>query len=298
MTKQDTTKRPTGLALYTLAAEKSSSMVISSYSTSFGLAAKLLDPASRQHIENIYALVRVADEIVDGSAAEAAALGGTVNPVHALDDLEKEVYRALKEKFSVNLVVHAFAHTANTVGFDRKLIRPFFESMRMDLWKTVHTKASFEKYVYGSAEVVGLMCLQAFILGHDYSAADRDKLILGGRALGAAFQKVNFLRDLAADSDALGRSYFPGLKVADLTDAKRDELVEDIRKDLALSSVSLRMLPKSSRRAVAAAHLLFEALNEQIARTPASELKVTRISVPTVKKLLILLRVLLGGLPR
>jgi phytoene synthase len=298
LNKQDTTKRPTGLALYTRAAEKSSSVIIREYSTSFGLAARLLAPEVRQHVENIYALVRVADEIVDGSAAEAKLAGGKVDPVHALDDLEKEVYRALKDRFSSNLVVHAFAHTATTTGFDRKLIAPFFESMRMDLWKTVHTKASFDKYVYGSAEVVGLMCLQAFTLNHEYTIAEREKLVSGGRALGAAFQKVNFLRDLAADSDALGRSYFPGLKVAELTDAKRDELVADINADLAKSSISLRMLPKGSRRAVAAAHLLFEELNDRIARTPASQLITTRISVPNLKKLLIIIKVLLGGLPK
>ena len=298
MNSQDTTKRPTGLALYTRAAEKSSSVIIREYSTSFGLAARLLEPKVRQHVENIYALVRVADEIVDGSAAEAKLAGGKVDPAHALDDLEKEVYRAIRDQFSANLVVHAFAHTANTVGFDRRLITPFFESMRMDLWKTVHSKSSFEKYVYGSAEVVGLMCLQAFTLGHEYSNAEREKLVAGGRALGAAFQKVNFLRDLAADSDALGRSYFPGLKVAELTDKKRDELVADIRNDLAMSSISLRMLPKGSRKAVAAAHLLFEALNDSIAKTPARYLKLTRISVPTFGKLLIIIKVLLGGLPK
>lgn len=298
MKTPDATKRPTGLALYTQAAERSSSVIIRSYSTSFGLAAKLLAPEIRQHVENIYALVRVADEIVDGSAAEAKLAGGAVDPVHSLDDLEKEVYRALKDRFSANLVVHAFAHTANTVGFDRKIIAPFFESMRMDLWKTVHNQESFDKYVYGSAEVVGLMCLQAFVLGHDYSIADREKLVSGGRALGAAFQKVNFLRDLAADSDALGRSYFPGLVVAELTDSKRDELVADINADLAKSAISLRMLPRSSRRAVAAAHLLFEELNDRIAKTPASGLKTTRISVPTFTKFLIIIRVLLGGLPK
>ena len=298
MKTPDATKRPTGLALYTQAAERSSSVIIRSYSTSFGLAAKLLAPEIRQHVENIYALVRVADGIVDGSAAEAKLAGGKVDPVHSLDDLEKEVYRALKDRFSANLVVHAFAHTANTVGFDRKIIAPFFESMRMDLWKTVHNQESFEKYVYGSAEVVGLMCLQAFVLGHEFSIAERQKLVSGGRALGAAFQKVNFLRDLAADSDGLGRSYFPGLVVAELTDAKRDELVADINADLAKSSISLRMLPKTSRRAVAAAHMLFEELNKRIAKTPASGLITTRISVPNFKKFLIIIKVLLGGLPK
>lgn len=281
------------MALYTRTAERSSSVVIRSYSTSFGLASRLLDKPTRQHIENIYALVRVADEIVDGSAAEA-----NVEPAHQLDDLEKEVYRALKGRFSTNLVVHAFVHTANKVGFGRSLIEPFFASMRMDLWKTVHTKASFEKYVYGSAEVVGLMCLEAFVAGRDYTIAERDKMVRGGRALGAAFQKVNFLRDLAADADALGRTYFPGLKLDKFTDAQRDELVADIRADLALSAETIPLLPTRSRRAVSAAHFLFEALNERIAKTPASQLKRVRISVPDIQKLVILLKVLFGGTPK
>ena len=298
MPKTDTTKRPTGLALYTRAAEASSSVVISSYSTSFGLASKLLEPSVRQHVENIYALVRVADEIVDGAADEARANGGKVNPAHALDDLEKEVYRALRERFSTNLVIHAFAHTANTVGFDRTIIAPFFESMRMDLWKTAHTELSFKKYVYGSAEVVGLMCLQAFIHGHEYTNAQREKMVAGGRALGAAFQKVNFLRDLAADSNALGRSYFPNLNISKFDDAKRDELVNDIRADLQLSAATIPILPKGSRRAVAAAHMLFEALNERIAKTPAIEMISVRISVPTFRKAIILLKALFGGTPK
>ena len=288
----------TDLQLYTSTAEKAASTVIRSYSTSFGLASRLLDPKIRQHIENIYALVRVADEVVDGAAAEAKASGGRAVPTHILDDLEKEVYRALKDRYSANLIVHAFVHTANTVGFGRELIQPFFESMRMDLWKTVHTKVSFEKYVYGSAEVVGLMCLQAFILGHEYTVAEKDQLVTGGRALGAAFQKVNFLRDLAADADELGRSYFPGLVVSKLTDEKRDELVADIDNDLALSAATIPMLPKNSRKAVATAHLLFEQLNRDIAKTPASALKSTRISVPNFKKLIIVLRVIFGVLPK
>ena len=283
----------TGLSLYTEAAERASAEVIAAYSTSFGWASKLLGKAEQQPVRNIYALVRVADEIVDGAADEAHD-----NPSKLLDELEAETYRSLESGFSTNLVVHAFAHTAREAGIKRDIIEPFFHSMRMDLTEREHDQKSFDTYVYGSAEVVGLMCLKVFMMGREYSKDERVTLIAGARALGAAFQKVNFLRDLAADSDALGRSYFPGLKVAELTDAKRDELVADINADLAKSSISLRMLPKGSRRAVAAAHLLFEELNDRIAVTPASQLITTRISVPNLKKLLIIIKVLLGGLPK
>jgi phytoene/squalene synthetase len=296
--QEDTTKNPTGLSLYLLAAERSSSEVISTYSTSFGLASKLLDKPIRRHVENIYALVRVADEIVDGSAAQARAAGGAIDPSRALDDLERDVYRAITDRFSANLVVHAFAHTANTTGFDREIIRPFFDSMRMDLWKNKHDQKSFEKYVYGSAEVVGLMCLQAFIQGHQYNQEAMGQMVAGARALGSAFQKVNFLRDLSADARGLGRSYFPGISPESFTEADKDRLVEDIRGELKISATSLPLLPKSARRAVVAAHLLFEALNDRIGNTKAIDLISTRISVPTLTKAIILAKAWIGVVPK
>lgn len=298
MKQEDTTKNPTGLALYLRAAERASSEVISTYSTSFGLASKLLAKPIRRHVENIYALVRVADEIVDGSAAQARAAGGAIDPSRALDDLERDVYRAITDRFSANLVVHAFAHTANTTGFDREIIRPFFDSMRMDLWKNKHDQKSFEKYVYGSAEVVGLMCLQAFVQGHDYNQEATKQMVAGARALGSAFQKVNFLRDLSADARGLGRSYFPGISPESFTESDKERLVEDIRGELAISAKSLPLLPKSARRAVVAAHLLFEALNERIGNTEAKELISTRISVPSLTKAIILAKAWIGVVPK
>jgi phytoene/squalene synthetase len=296
--QEDRTKQPTGLELYLLAAERSSSEVITTYSTSFGLAAKLLSPTIRRHVENIYALVRVADEIVDGSAAQARALGGLADPARTLDDLEREVYRAITDRFSANLVVHAFAHTATQTGIARDIIRPFFDSMRMDLWKTKHDQRSFEQYVYGSAEVVGLMCLQAFVEGLDYSQEETAKMVAGARALGSAFQKVNFLRDLSADARGLGRSYFPGISPENFTEADKTRLVEDIRDELVVSAASIPLLPKSARRAVVAAHLLFEALNDRIGNTPAAQLISTRISVPSSSKAIILAKAWLGVVPK
>ena len=286
------------LELYTQAAEHSSNAVISSYSTSFGLATKLLAPGIRQQVRNIYALVRVADEIVDGAAAEARVGGGNVEPSVALDQLEAEIYKTLRSKFSTNLVVHAFAATANQTGFARGIIEPFFASMRMDLWPRKHTPESFQKYVYGSAEVVGLMCLHAFVKESDFSAEDYKKIVRGARALGAAFQKVNFLRDLSADFEKLGRSYFPGVDPQTFNEKQKAELLGYIREDLNASSAVLKFLPVSSRKAVSAAQMLFTELANRIEKTPAEQMLRARISVPTSSKLFIAVKALIGVVPK
>lgn len=295
---QDTAQTLTGLALYTRASENAAKAVIDAYSTSFGIAVSLLAKEYRQHVANIYALVRVADEIVDGSAAEAKALGGSVDPKGVLDELELEVYRAIRAKYSSNLIVHAFAETANFANIGRDLIKPFFDSMRMDLWKTKHDQKSFEQYVYGSAEVVGLMCLKVFLVGENRSASELDTLVAGARALGSAFQKVNFLRDLGADKDGLGRSYFPGIDPRAVTDQQRSELVADIENDLKAASKTIRLLPVGAKRAVATALLLFKALNDIISITPAKKLMETRVRVPDAFKLIIAVRVIFGWFPK
>ena len=147
--------KPFGFALYSQAAEASTNQVIAAYSTSFGWATKLLGTSVRQDVRNIYGLVRVADEIVDGAADKAFA-------ELLLSELETETYRAIEIGFSTNLVVHAFALTARRCKIGREIIQPFFDSMRADITQREHDQASFDLYVYGSAEVVGLMCLQAF----------------------------------------------------------------------------------------------------------------------------------------
>ena len=283
----------TGLSLYTEAAERASAEVIAAYSTSFGWASKLLGKAEQQPVRNIYALVRVADEIVDGAADEAHD-----NPSKLLDELEAETYRALESGFSTNLVVHAFAHTAREAGIKRDIIEPFFHSMRMDLTEREHDQKSFDTYVYGSAEVVGLMCLKVFMVGRDYSKEERLTLIAGARALGAAFQKVNFLRDLSADFKKLGRSYFPNVNVENFDAATQMRLIDDIEADLEVSAKTLPLLSPGSRKAVAAAQMFFAALNERIRNTPAEVLIETRISVPNSQKLVILAKALLGVIPK
>jgi len=273
------------LALYGAVAEEAASLVIRRYSTSFGLAARLLGPSVRQPVQNIYALVRVADEIVDGGAEEAG-----LDPEIAarlLDELEQETERAIREGYSSNLVVHAFAGTARAAGFGAELTAPFFASMRMDLSATQHDQASFETYIYGSAEVVGLMCLRVFVRDAEraYSDAELATLETGARALGSAFQKVNFLRDLAADLTALGRSYFPDIDVAALTDQQKNGLLDDIDRELALAAATVPLLPKSSRRAVAAAQRLFAELSRRLRVLPAASLLTTRVRVPDPAKL-------------
>jgi len=273
------------LALYDSVAEQTASLVIRRYSTSFGLAARLLGPAVRQPVENIYALVRVADEIVDGGAAEAG-----LDPLIAarmLDELEAQTEHAIDEGYSSNLVVHAFAATARAAGFGAELTEPFFESMRADLTATEHDQASFERYIYGSAEVIGLMCLRVFVrdTARTYTDAELATLETGARALGSAFQKVNFLRDLAADVETLGRSYFPGVDAADFADTQKNELLDDIDGELELAGRSVLLLPTSSRRAVATAHGLFAELSRRLRTTPAAALLTTRVRVPDPVKL-------------
>ncbi|MBH0116764.1 squalene/phytoene synthase family protein [Salinibacterium sp. NG253] len=283
------------LKLYDRVAEDAASIVIRSYSTSFSAASRLLGTDVRQHVENIYALVRVADEIVDGGAEEAGL--DVIATGRQLNELEKETENAIASGFSSNLVVHAFALTAREVSFGAELTAPFFESMRMDLNQKEHDQASFDRYVYGSAEVVGLMCLCAFLHGHDVSDEQRAKFERGAQALGAAFQKVNFLRDLADDFETLGRSYFPGIDVASFTEAEKIRLLDDLDADLRDAAIGAE-LPASSKKAVALAHSLFAQLSKRIRATPASELVKTRVRVPDVVKLRLAAAAAIGVTPR
>jgi phytoene/squalene synthetase len=284
-------------ARYTQAAIRASHEVIASYSTSFGWATKLLKQPIRTQVQNIYGLVRVADEIVDGAAA--GALGDNRLEASAqLDKLEQETYKAMQLGFSTNLIVHAFAVTARETDIDRKHLEAFYHSMRMDLNKTRYDHKSFSTYVYGSAEVIGLMCLQTFIHDKELTLEQRETLRKGAQALGAAFQKVNFLRDLASDFEQLGRSYFPLVNVTNFTEETKVALIEDINNDLAVSAKSIKLIPKSARKAVVAAQLLFTELNVKISATPAEELMRTRIRVSNLRKLVIIVKALIGVTPK
>lgn len=279
----------TDLDLYNATATASASIVIREYSTSFGWASRLLDASMRDHIARIYALVRIADELVDGPA-EMAGVDIATRAV-LLDELEAEIERALRLGFSTNLVVHAFALTAREHGIGMPLCRPFFASMRRDLNATNFDDAALNEYIYGSSEVVGLMCLAVFESGRIRSGDERERLAHGARSLGAAFQKVNFLRDFACDHDDLGRSYLPGTD-GEFTESSKAAAIASIRADLRAADESIPLLARQCRAAVWAARTIFCELTDRIESTPASTLLHTRVRVPNPVKARILARAL------
>jgi phytoene synthase len=292
MTTGSLHRHPAG-GTYDVVAGQSAAVVIRNYSTSFGLATRLLGEPVRGHVRNIYALVRIADEIVD---SPDLALD-TGDRAELLDLLHADTLRAMRHGHSTNLVVHAFAGTARATGIGPDLVDPFFASMRSDLSAATHDAASLEHYIYGSAEVVGLMCLRAFLADEAQTPPYAD-LAPGARRLGAAFQKVNFLRDLGHDRAVLGRSYFGLPTSADLTDVQRDTILDDIDADLAAAAVAIASLPSSSRRAVRAAHLLFSELSSRLRTTPAEQIAATRVSVPGSVKARLVARAFLSGRSR
>lgn len=282
--------------LYGEVAQDACALVIRKYSSSFTLATRLLEKPVRRHVENIYALVRIADEIVDGASAGCG--DGPEATRGCLDGLERETLAAVAGCYSANLIVHAFAQTARTVGIGPELIRPFFASMRADLTRAAHTPDSFAEYVYGSAEVVGIMCVRAFLGGAHLPAAQLARLDAGARRLGAAFQKVNFLRDLAEDYGTLGRSYFPGMPVQAFGEAEKAAILDGIDADLAAAAAVIGELPPGSRSAVAAVHALFAELGRRLRRTPARELLQRRVRVPGPVKLRLAVAAWYGQQPR
>jgi 15-cis-phytoene synthase len=286
-------REPTVLGRYDETAEASAAVVIGRYSTSFGAAARLLDARSRRRIRSIYALVRVADEVVDGTAQAAGLDDGELLDV--LDELESETETALRRGYSANLVVHAFARTALDAGIDERLTRPFFASMRRDLDPSPIRAEEVARYIHGSAEVVGLMCLAVFLADEPADDARRTRLEQGAAHLGAAFQKINFLRDLAVDWHELGRNYFPWVDPDAFTEADKAAILADIERDLEISGRTIRELPRRARAAVAAAHGLFSRLAARCRQTPAERLIATRIRVPDPEKLAIAVRSAIGA---
>lgn len=280
--------------VYDALAQDSAARMISAYSSSFGLASRLLRPPVRDHVRNIYALVRLADEVVDGRA-------GVRCPQHAgvlLDRLQADTEDALVDGYSANLIVHAFALTARECGIEPSLTAPFFASMRTDLTVREHDADSFKTYVYGSAEVVGLMCLRVFLaapardgvtIACGASEPAYEELATGARRLGAAFQKANFLRDLRDDYLLRGRCYLPGVNPQHFTEADKRRVLDDIDADLREAAGAIAQLPHSSRRAVATAHHIFVDLSRRLRDTPAEQLLQQRVRVTAATKLRIAL---------
>ena len=263
--------------LYTRTAEQMSRVLTNNYSTSFGLATRLFGSDIRVHIYNVYGLVRLADEIVDTYTGTDAG--------ELLDALEVETYAAINRQYSTNTVVHAFALTAVKFGITKTLIAPFFASMRMDLEPKKYRAKDYERYIYGSAQVVGLMCLKVFCQG---DATQYKKLEPGAKALGGAFQKVNFLRDIADDHKRLGRYYFPVGTFAGFNETTKRQIVADIDADFALALVAIRQLPSSARPAVMAAYQYYMRLHTKLRNTPAAVIKAQRIRISNPHKLAVL----------
>ena len=266
----------TSLALYDEVARAAAAQVIRRYSTSFGIGARMLPREMRHHIESVYAMVRVADEVVDTYRGDDALV--------LLDTFENTVRQAMDGRLSTDLVAHSFGVTARAVGITRAQTDPFFESMRMDLTVDAHTQESFERYIYGSAEVVGEMCLAIFLNTDTGPRPVPQEASAGARRLGAAYQKVNFLRDLGTDGIELGRSYFPGIQIDTLTNDQLATLVADCRQDIDAARVCLPALPRRAAVAVATTIDIYTRLLDAISATDASELAHRRVRVPNTAK--------------
>ncbi|WEK60456.1 MAG: squalene/phytoene synthase family protein [Candidatus Microbacterium colombiense] len=278
---------------FTRTAEIATTDVIRTYSTSFGIATRLLGRRHRQHVRNIYAMVRIADEIVDGVAAEAGL--DSAGQSDALASYVAETHRSMRSGYSSDLILHAFARTARECGIGEDLTGPFFDSMRADIPSatafTAYDADAHARYVYGSAEVVGLMCTRVFLRGAERSAEEEAIIDRGARQLGAAFQNVNFLRDLADDTDRLHRGYLGGAER--LTTADRDAWVSTVREQLDDARRAIPLLPKDSRAAVRSALALFAALTQRVAKTPVDVLYRRRVRVADPVKALLAARAVL-----
>ncbi len=268
------------MELYDKTAYELSQRLTDRYSTSFGLSIKLFAAPLRKHIYAIYGLVRIGDEIVDTYKGKDAR--------KVLDELEKDTERALNTGYSANPIVHAFTQTARQYGITDELTKPFFASMRMDLTPQSYDRALYDTYIYGSAEVVGLMCLRVFVDASEYA-----KLEKGARGLGAAYQKVNFLRDIAADATELKRWYFPYGSLETFDEATKAKIVKEIERDIAGAKRAIARLPASSQKAVSLSLEYFSRLLEKIRKTPAATLARKRIRISDAQKLALLARVAL-----
>lgn len=249
------------------------------YSTSFSLGIYLLKPSLRGAIYSIYGLVRFADEIVD-----------TFHDYDKADLLQRfkaDCYKAIEEGISLNPILQSFQTVVNQYNIPHELIESFFHSMEMDLNLNEHDDESIDEYILGSAEVVGLMCLCVFVNG---DKEEYERLKYSAQRLGAAFQKVNFLRDLKYDSQSLGRVYFPQLRHNQWNLDSKSAIEADIRKDFEDALVGIRQLPKSARLGVYLAYKYYECLFRKIQRKTPESVMNGRIRISNGRKIGIMLR--------
>ncbi len=259
--------------------QECSKLTTEKYSTSFSSAIKLLHPSLRSSIYNIYGLVRFADEIVDTFHDHDKA--------QLLAAFELQTYQAIEQKISLNPILHSFQLTVNQYNIDKALIEAFFHSMRLDLDKTQYDLDGYQQYIYGSAEVVGLMCLYVFCEGNK---DEYESLKPAAQALGAAFQKVNFLRDLKADYELLNRTYFPGVDFRNFTPAIKQQIEDDIAADFEKAYAGIVLLPAKARFGVYVAYKYYLSLFKKIKRAEPDLLFDNRIRIPNYSKAFILMR--------
>ena len=265
-------------SLFDEISEKSATTITKKYSTSFSIAVGLLAPSIRQAIYNVYGFVRVADEIVDSFEGY---------PQEALLDRFEEEYRYAQEHgISTNPVINAFQKTVREYNIDNELVEAFLKSMRSDLTKKVYrNNKEIGEYIYGSADVVGLICLKVFVKGDQ---AVYERLKEPAMKLGSAFQKVNFLRDLKQDYEDLNRSYFPNIDPSNLSKAEKNSIIEEIRAEFKIAFDGIKKLPKEARLGAFVAYRYYTKLLNKIDRTPAKVLSQSRIRVPNYLKFYLL----------
>ena len=266
--------------LFDTVSQDCSRLVTNAYSTSFSLATKMLDASIRSHIYNIYGFVRFADEIVDSFHNH--------NKKYLLDNFEADLFISIKDKISLNPILNSFQLTVNTFEIDHDLIKAFMKSMRLDLEKSTYkTQAEYEEYIYGSADVVGLMCLKVFVKGDEKKFNNLKKPAM---ALGSAFQKVNFLRDLKDDFQELERNYFPNVDFNNFNESSKLLIINEIETDFETSLTGILKLPKEARFGVYTAYKYYYKLLDILKKTPSINIQNTRIRVANYQKMIVFVR--------
>lgn len=266
-------------ALFDKLSYRTSAMVTKKYSTSFSMGILFLDRALHKHIYAIYGFVRFADEIVDTFHE--------YNKEELLLDFKKQTYKAIHDGISLNPILNSFQHTVNEFKIDLDLIETFLKSMEMDLdLSKIYSTNEYEEYILGSAEVVGLMCLKVFCYGDQ---EQYDGLRWNAMKLGSAFQKINFLRDLNADYNQLGRTYFPGVDISVFDDKVKAEIEADIEKDFQAGYEGILGLPKKARFGVYVAYVYYYNLFRKIKAMPSNTILNQRVRIPNHNKYRLLL---------
>lgn len=265
--------------LFDQVSAKCSIFITRSYSTSFSLGILLLAERIRKPIYSIYGFVRLADEIVDSFHNH--------DKKQLLEELKRETFLAIERGISTNPVIHSFQKTVNEYTIDRHLIETFLKSMEMDLDKKEYNEEGFKNYIMGSAEVVGLMCLQIFCRGDERAFA---ALKHPAMKLGAAFQKVNFLRDVKYDHEILGRSYFPKINFSRLSSWSKRKIEAEIRNDFQEALAGIKQLPRECRLGVYVAYMYYLQLFKKIRSCPPERIFAERLRVANREKLRLLLK--------